>query len=74
MGYSWRCKETGSYWGREEEQFARAFETAIHYELKEREVVDDYLVNIIEDCKVYPSATENGTIGAYVINKIKEAL
>lgn len=74
MGYSWRCKETGSYWGREEEQFARAFETAIHYELKEREVVDDYLVNIIEDCKVYPSATENSTIGAYVINKIKEAL
>ena len=74
MGYSWRCKETGSYWGREEEQFARAFETAIHYELKEREVVDDYLVNIIEDCKVYPSATESSTIGAYVINKIKEAL
>lgn len=74
MGYTRRCKETGSYWGREEEQFARAFETAIHYELKEREVVDDYLVNIIEDCKVYPSATENSTIGAYVINKIKEAL
>lgn len=74
MGYSWRCKETGSYWGREEEQFARAFETAVHYALKDREVVDDYLVNIIEDCKVYPSATENSTIGAYVINKIKEAL
>lgn len=73
-GYSLRSKSAGSYWGKEEEQFARAFETAIHYELKGREVIDDYLVNIIEDCPVYPTASENERIAAYVIEKIKSAL
>lgn len=73
-GYSYRCKQQGSYWGAEHEQFARAFETAIHYMLKDSEVIDDYLVNIIEDCKVYPTATENERIAPYVIEKIKTAL
>lgn len=74
LGFSWRSKETGSYWGKEEEQFARAFETAIHYMLKDREVVDDYLVNIKEGCKVYPTELENKRIAPYVIEKIKTAL
>ena len=73
-GYSSRSKRAGSYWGSEHEQFARAFETAIHYKMKYREVVDDYLVNIIEECPVYPTALEIDRIAAYVIEKIKSAL
>lgn len=73
-GFSYRSKQAGSYWGSEHEQFARAFETAVHYALKDREVVDDYLVNIIEDCPVYPTWVENERIAPYVIEKIKAAL
>ena len=73
-GFSYRSKQAGSYWGSEHEQFARAFETAVHYALKDREVVDDYLVNIIEDCPVYPTWVENERIAPYVIEKIKDAL